>query len=94
LASENVDPSFTSIVEITPAGIRTVDDIKHDFDAIVCATGFEVSFKPRFPLIGCGGENLQDRWTQDIPKAYMSLMVDGFPNYFCMSLSCLLKYRM
>lgn len=86
LASENVDPIFAPITTITPSGIRTADNLEHKFDAIVCATGFDVSFKPRFPLLGRGGENLQDRWTQETPKSYMSLMIDGFPNYFSSSL--------
>ncbi|KAK0731824.1 hypothetical protein B0H67DRAFT_477287 [Lasiosphaeris hirsuta] len=50
-------------------------------DAIVCATGFETSFCPRFPIIGRNG-NLQDRWRSEVPKAYMSCAVDGVPNYF------------
>ena len=85
LASGNVDPVFTSITAVTPTGILTADNVEHHFDAIVCATGFEVSFKPRFPLIGRGGENLQDRWARETPKSYLSLMVNGYPNYFCLS---------
>ncbi|EON96822.1 putative phenylacetone monooxygenase protein [Phaeoacremonium minimum UCRPA7] len=50
-------------------------------DAIICATGFDVSFCPRFPLIGRDG-NLQDIWTDHTPQAYMSCAVPGFPNYF------------
>lgn len=50
-------------------------------DAIICATGFDVSFCPRFPLVGRHG-NLQDIWKDDIPKAYMSCAVAGMPNYF------------
>jgi len=49
-------------------------------DAIVCATGFDVSFCPRFPLIGRSG-NLQDTWGKQTPKAYMSCAVPGMPNY-------------
>jgi hypothetical protein len=58
-----------AITEMTPVGIRTADGIQHGFDTI--ATGFEVSFKPRFPLIGRLGENLQDRWATETPKSYM-----------------------
>ncbi|KAJ5217907.1 uncharacterized protein N7498_000006 [Penicillium cinerascens] len=82
LASDNVDAVFDPIVTITPGGIQTTANVEHKFDAIVCATGFDISFKPRFPLFGHGGENLQDRWTRETPKSYMSLMVAGFPNYF------------
>ncbi|KAK1450664.1 monooxygenase [Colletotrichum cuscutae] len=51
-------------------------------DAIVCATGFDVSFRPRFPIIGRRSTNLQDIWAKDIPKAYMSCAVPEMPNYF------------
>ncbi|KAK1754921.1 putative sterigmatocystin biosynthesis monooxygenase stcW [Echria macrotheca] len=50
-------------------------------DAIVCATGFDTSFRPRFPIIGRNG-NLQERWGKEVPKAYMSCAVPGMPNYF------------
>ncbi|KAL3485044.1 FAD/NAD(P)-binding domain-containing protein [Aspergillus germanicus] len=50
-------------------------------DAIICATGFNVSFCPRFPIIGPQG-NLQDTWTKQLPNAYMSCAIPGFPNYF------------
>jgi cation diffusion facilitator CzcD-associated flavoprotein CzcO len=89
LASDNVEAIFTPIAMITSSGIQTTDNVEHKLDAIVCATGFDVSFKPRFPLYGRGGENLQDRWTRETPKSYMSLMIAGFPNYFSLSLPLL-----
>ncbi|KAF3803376.1 FAD-binding monooxygenase aflW [Colletotrichum gloeosporioides] len=52
-----------------------------EVDAIVCATGFDSSFRPSFPLTGRNG-NLQDIWAEQTPKAYMSLAVAGLPNYF------------
>ncbi|KAI2467497.1 cyclohexanone monooxygenase [Annulohypoxylon bovei var. microspora] len=82
LTSDNVDPVFTPIEEVTSTGLRTTDGHHYEVDALVCATGFNVSFRPRFPLIGLEGENLQDRWTKNTPKSYLSMMVDGFPNYF------------
>lgn len=55
-------------------------------DAIICATGFNTSFIPRFPLIGENRENLQDVWRNDYPKAYQGIMVTGMPNYYRMVL--------
>ncbi|KAF9879820.1 phenylacetone monooxygenase [Colletotrichum karsti] len=52
-----------------------------EVDAIICATGFDSSFRPSFPLVGRHG-NLQDIWSEQTPKAYMSLAVAGLPNYF------------
>ncbi|KAH7357122.1 flavin-binding monooxygenase-like protein [Rhexocercosporidium sp. MPI-PUGE-AT-0058] len=56
----------------------------HEVDAIICATGFNTSFLPRFPIIGDGGLNLQDAWSEAMggPRAYMSMMAEGMPNYF------------
>lgn len=47
----------------------------------MCATGFDVSFRPRFPIIGRNGVDLSDLW-RDRPTAYMSFSVPEFPNYF------------
>lgn len=52
-------------------------------DAIVCATGFDVSFNPRFPIIGRDEVSLQDVWSKpNMPYAYLSMAVPKFPNYF------------
>ena len=51
-------------------------------DAIVCATGFDVSFTPRFPIIGRDSVSLTDVWSKNIPYAYLSMAVPKFPNYF------------
>ncbi|OAL17347.1 hypothetical protein AYO22_11714 [Fonsecaea multimorphosa] len=53
-----------------------------EFDALVCATGFDVSFRPRFPIMGRGGVSLEQHWTEGLPQAYLSLAVELFPNYF------------
>ena len=51
--------------------------------AVVCATGFDVSHCPRFPMIGRNGANLADKWT-DEPESYMSVAAADMPNYFMM----------
>ncbi|KAK9452462.1 steroid monooxygenase [Dipodascopsis uninucleata] len=81
LCMDNVTPEFTPIREITEKGIVTADGVLHEVDAIVCATGFDVSFKPRFPVIGRKNLDLGERW-KDFPDCYMSMSVSGFPNYF------------
>jgi cation diffusion facilitator CzcD-associated flavoprotein CzcO len=81
LHEENVQVVTDRIVEILPEGIKIRSGEVIDVDAIVCATGFDVSFQPRFPIIGRDG-NLQDIWKKNLPKAYMSCAVPGMPNYF------------
>lgn len=48
---------------------------------IICATGFDTSFRPRYPLVGRGQKDLRALW-KDLPEAYLGLAVSGFPNYF------------
>ncbi len=75
------DDRIASISEtsITLTSGATVTDI----DVLVCATGFHVSEAPSFPLVGRGGITLAERWSS-LPESYLSLAVDGFPNYLMM----------
>lgn len=82
LHKPNVQVVTDSIAQITPKGLLTSAGEHFDVDVIVCATGFDVSFCPRFPIIGRNGVNLQDLWTENLPSAYMSCMVPQMPNYF------------
>ncbi|BEJ11649.1 hypothetical protein CspHIS471_0201090 [Cutaneotrichosporon sp. HIS471] len=80
LVADNVDVVSDHIVRIEETGIVTTERL-HQVDAIVCATGFDVSLKPRFPFIGRNGADLAKRWATT-PEAYMGIMVDDHPNYF------------
>jgi cation diffusion facilitator CzcD-associated flavoprotein CzcO len=84
LVEDNVSVSFGQPQRITEKGLITHDGQLIEADAIVCATGFDLSFKPRFSLIGREGKDLRNVWTPDA-KAYMTHSVPGFPNYFGMS---------
>lgn len=81
LCADNVSVVSSNIAEITTKGIKTGDGIEHEFDVIVCATGFDVSWRPHYPTIGRNGVSLSKYW-QDIPNTYLSLAVAHFPNYF------------
>ena len=81
LTEKNVDFITTGIRRIIPEGIECVDDKVYKVDAIVCATGFDTTGKPRFPFVGQGGVVLSDKW-EKYPAAYMSHSVDQFPNMF------------
>lgn len=87
LCEEHVTVVSNPIERITEKGIMTKDGTEHEVDTIVCATGFDVSLLPRFPFIGKNGADLKERWTNGPAEGYMSLMVDGYPNYFSES-SC------
>lgn len=81
---ENVSLITESISSIDESGIFTSDGIHHDFDTIICATGFDVSHKPPFPLIGLKGLSLADAWSIE-PTSYLSLCASNFPNFFTFS---------
>lgn len=51
--------------------------------SVICATGFDVSHRPRYPIIGQNNVNLADKWADD-PESYLSVATAGFPNYFIM----------
>ena len=82
LSEPNVTVVTDPITKIIAEGLETSAGETIKVDVIICATGFDVSFRPRFPIIGRMG-NLQERWTQELPKAYMSCAIPSFPNYFC-----------
>ncbi|KAJ9132078.1 putative Monooxygenase [Pleurostoma richardsiae] len=81
LVKDNVELIKTPIVCAREDSILTEDGKEWEVDAIVCATGFDTSYHPRFPIIGRGGQSLSDRWGSRA-TAYMSHSVPGFPNYF------------
>lgn len=80
LCKDNVTVVSSSIEEITPKGIRSADGVEHEVDVIVCATGFDVSWRPHYPTIGRHGISLSDYW-KDVPNTYLSITVANFPNY-------------
>ncbi|KAL4995553.1 hypothetical protein BDV10DRAFT_196629 [Aspergillus recurvatus] len=81
LTDDRVDVISNPIVKIVEDGIVTEDGKHHPTDVVVCATGFDTTFTPRFPIVGKNGVSLAGRW-ETTPENYLSLAVDGFPNYF------------
>lgn len=83
LLEDNVETRWDDVDIITETGIRSRSTGENlEFDVIVCATGFDTSFQPRFPIIGRNGADLAKRWTDDLPLAYFGITVPDFPNYF------------
>lgn len=70
------------IARLAPQGIRTVEGIEHQFDAIVFATGFDVGKQGTpFPITGLDGRVLAEEWSGGA-YAYRSVAVSGFPNLY------------
>ncbi len=83
MVRENVDTHWNSLDHITAEGIVLRDGRVLPVDAIICATGFDTTFKPRFPIIGHDGVNLAEKWEEENPDAYFGITVPQMPNYFC-----------
>jgi hypothetical protein len=73
------------IEEVTAVGVRTVDGVHHDADAIVYGTGFAVrAGLPDDTLVGSRGMSIQRAWTEGA-EPYFGVAVHNFPNYFTLS---------
>jgi cation diffusion facilitator CzcD-associated flavoprotein CzcO len=71
------------IESIDATGLNTSEQHR-DADVIVYATGFVSNpLLSRLPIIGRGGQNLQEAWKSK-PLAYLGLLTPGFPNFFVM----------
>ncbi|KAJ9608099.1 hypothetical protein H2200_007087 [Cladophialophora chaetospira] len=79
---DNVEMRWDDIDSITPSGIRSKSGEERQYDVIVCATGFDTTFQPAFPLVGRNGVDLAEKWRVDRPKAYFGIAVPDMPNYF------------
>jgi cation diffusion facilitator CzcD-associated flavoprotein CzcO len=80
LGKENVQVVYGEILEVTEKGCRCDDNKEYPVDVLICATGFDTAFKPRFPLIGPKGSNLQEEWGQ-VAESYLGIAAADFPNY-------------
>lgn len=86
LRRPNVDLINTPIDTFTPEGIRTVDGEHRAFDGVILAVGFRVA-DYLFPVdyVGRDGADLKKAWSKDGARAFLGLMMPGFPNFlvFC-----------
>ena len=77
-----VDVRDKPIERITENGVQA--NGKHtEIDALVLATGFDAMTGAlnRIDIRGAGGRSLKEQW-KDGPRAYLGLMIAGFPNLF------------
>lgn len=77
----NVHLTQSPITKISENGLYTTDGKFHEVDVLVCATGFDVSYSPKYPIIGRNGVSLGKKWAHE-PESYMSLACPDMPNYF------------
>ncbi|KAJ2895665.1 hypothetical protein MKZ38_006271 [Zalerion maritima] len=83
LCEPNVEFLREKIAAVGPSGLGLGSGREVRLDALVCATGFKTSSPPPFPVVGRNSLSLSARW-ESRPDSYLSVAVDGFPNYFIM----------
>lgn len=83
LARPNVDLVTAGIERFEQDGIRTRDGRLHPLDVVVLNTGFKVSdYSWPIEYRGRDGVSIQDSWKAEGPRAYFSMMLPDFPNFF------------
>ncbi|KAL3466456.1 hypothetical protein BJX64DRAFT_302167 [Aspergillus heterothallicus] len=94
LKKANVKVVYGSVTSFTPTGCtststntNTNTNSTHAGDVIICATGFDTSYIPRYPILGPGNLNLQTKWASEQTSTisgYMGVGIPSFPNTFTM----------
>jgi 4-hydroxyacetophenone monooxygenase len=84
LKRPNVELNTDRIERITPKGVRTVAGKEYEFDLIVLASGFRPNdFLWPMEIRGREGVTLNELWSKDGARAYLGMMMPGFPNLWC-----------
>ena len=85
LKRPNVDLITERIRRITPRGVQMEDGREYEVDLIVLASGFRPNdFLYPMEIRGRNGQTLQDLWSKDGARAYLGMMMPGFPNLWCL----------
>ncbi|TAQ87444.1 hypothetical protein B7494_g4224 [Chlorociboria aeruginascens] len=80
LTQPNVKTFTQEMQRITPKGFIDHDGIEHEVDVIICATGFDTSWIPKFPIVA-NGKSVQDIYAKKA-VSYLSIGVPDIPNYW------------
>ena len=81
LVAPNATIFTDAIGSITEKGFTDHEGNEHECDVIICATGFDTSWRPRFPLVNGQGVDLRDFWAKDV-TSYLSIGIPTYPNHF------------
>jgi cation diffusion facilitator CzcD-associated flavoprotein CzcO len=81
LQADNVTVVTGQVERITPSGCVANGGQEYPVDVLICATGFDVSFRPRFSIKGKDGQDLRDVWSGEA-HSYLGVGAPSQPNYF------------
>lgn len=82
LVAPNAKIFTDSIGHISEKGFVDHEGHEHECDVIICATGFDTTWVPRFPFVNGKGVDLKELWTPNNVVSYLSVAVPTFPNHF------------
>jgi len=83
LQRDNVELLTDGIDKITSTGIQTNDGSHRDFDLIVLAAGFQTErYLHPVDYVGRDGTRLNDLWGKDGARAYLTMTIPSYPNFF------------
>ncbi|KAH8726481.1 hypothetical protein GQ44DRAFT_726051 [Phaeosphaeriaceae sp. PMI808] len=80
LVADNTTIYMDTIASITSTGFIDHEGTEHEVDVIICATGFNTSWLPRFPFIAHNND-LRDVWSNGV-ASYLSVAIPNYPNTF------------
>lgn len=83
LVRDNVELVACGVQRITPDSVIAEDGSEHRCDLIVLSAGFKVS-RYLWPVNyqGRDGLGVQEAWNKDGARAYLTMTLPGFPNFF------------
>lgn len=81
LLQDNVTMVHSGVASFTETGCTSEDGTSYSGEVIICATGFDTSYIPHYPIIGPNGCNMQDEWAKCL-TSYMGVAAAEFPNMF------------
>lgn len=85
LLRPNVVLTTDRIKRITPKGVLMESGREHEFDLLVLASGFRPNdFLWPMDFVGRDGITLNELWAKDGARAYLGMMMPGFPNLWCL----------
>jgi hypothetical protein len=83
LVSPNTTVYTDAVNRLTSTGFLDSSGVEHPVDAVICATGFDTTWIPRFPILNAEGLDLGDFWSApDSLTSYLSIAIPSFPNHF------------
>jgi cation diffusion facilitator CzcD-associated flavoprotein CzcO len=81
LKAENMTVVPNAAVRFTENGIVGEDGVEREVDVVICATGFDTTFTPKFEVHGRNGAEIH-RQFGDFPVGYLGIAAENFPNLF------------